>query len=179
MWMLLISKITILLKLLKLYPKSKNRYFFLVTINLLNYNDHQPTNDFLDSLVSNSFIPYILHPTRITNHSKTLSDNIFSNFISPDIISGNITATISEHLPQFSFAPNILSNLLTQQPDYYERDRSKFKQENFILDYFDKDWADVLQIDQQNVNLSLDSFLNNLNSILDVHAPLKKLININ
>ena len=56
----------------------------------------------------------------------------------------------------------------------YEKDWSKFKQENFILDYFDKDWADVLQIDQQNVNLSLDSFLNNINSILDVHAPLKK-----
>ena len=148
-------------------------------INLLNYNDHQPTNDFLDSLASNSFIPYILHPTRITNHSKTLIDNIFSNFISPDIISGNITATISEHLPQFSFVPNILSNLPSQQSDYYERDWSKFKQENFILDYFDKDCADVLQIDQQNVNLSLDSFLNNLNSILDVHAPLKKLININ
>ena len=27
----------------------------------------------------------------------------------------------------------------------------EIKQENFILDYFDKDWADVLQIDQQNV----------------------------
>ena len=148
-------------------------------INLLNYNDHQPTNDFLDSLASNSFIPYILHPTRITNYSKTLTDNIFSNFISPDIISGNITVTISEHLPQFSFVPNILSNLPSQQSDYYERDWSKFKQENFILDYFDKDCADVLQIDQQNVNLSLDSFLNNLNSILDVHALLKKLININ
>ena len=57
---------------------------------------------------------------------------------------------------------------------HYERDWSKFKQENFILDYFDKDWADLLQIDQQNVNLSLDSFLNNINSILDVHAPLRK-----
>ena len=34
---------------------------------------------------------------------------------------------------------------------------------------FDKDWADLLQIDQQN--LSLDSFLNN---ILYVHASLKK-----
>ena len=53
------------------------------------------------------------------------------------------------------------------------KDWSKFKQENFILDYFDNDWADVLQIDQQNVNLSLDSFLHNINSILDVHAPLK------
>ena len=32
-WMLLISKITILAKFLKLHPKNKNRYFFLVTLN--------------------------------------------------------------------------------------------------------------------------------------------------
>ena len=37
----------------------------------------------------------------------------------------------------------------------------------------------LLQIDQQNVILSMDSFLSNINSILDAHAPLKKLININ
>ena len=90
--------------------KEQKQLFLLGDFKLLNYNNHQPTNDFLDSLASNSFIPYILHPTRITNHSKTLIDNIFSNFISPDIISGNITATISDHLPQFSFVPNILSN---------------------------------------------------------------------
>ena len=128
------------------------------TINLLNYNDHQSANDFLNSLASNSFIPYILHPTRITSHSKTLIDNIFSNYISHEIISGNITATISDHLPQFSFVPNILSNPPTQKSNYYERDWSKFKQENFILDYFDKDWTDLLQIDQQNIDLSMDTF---------------------
>ena len=157
-------------------PKERKQVFLLgdFNINLLNYNDHHPANDFLDSLAYNSFMPYILHPTRITSHSKTLIDNIFSNYISHEIISGNITATISDHLPQFSFVPNILSNPPTQKSNYYERDWSKFKQENFILDYFDKDWADLLQIDQQNVNLSLDSFLNNINSILDVHAPLKK-----
>ena len=160
----------------EIVSKERKLVFLLgdFNINLLNYNDHQPTNNFLDSLASNSFILYILHPTRITSHSKTLIDNIFSNFISPEIISGNITATISDHLPQFSFVPNILSNPSTQKSNYYERDWSKFKQENFILDYFDKDWADLLQIDQQNVNLSMDSFLNNINSILDVHAPLKK-----
>ena len=165
-------------QIFEIVSKEQKQVFLLgdFNINLLNYNDHQPTNDFLDSLASNSFIPYILHPTRITNHSKTLIDNIFSNFISPDIISGNITATISDHLPQFSFVPNILSNPSTQKSNYYERDWSKFKQENFILDYFDKDWADLLQIDQQNVNLSLDSFLNNINSILDVHAPLLALL---
>ena len=142
----------------KIVYKERKQVFLLGDFNrYLNYNDHQPTNDFLDSLASNSFIPYILHRTRITSHSKTLIDNIFSNFISPEIISGNITASISDHLPQFSFVPNILSNPSTQKSNY-----------------FDKDWADLLHIVQQNVNLSMDSFLNNINSILDVHAPLKK-----
>ena len=140
----------------------------------MNHNDHQTTNDFLDSLASNSFILYILYPTRITSHLKTLIDNVFPNYISHEIISGNITAIISDHLPQVSFVPNILSNPSTQKSNFYERDWSKFKQENFIFDFFDKNWTDLLQIDQQNVNLSMDSFLNNMNSILDTHAPLKK-----
>ena len=174
--MFLNLKTTILTKFLKFYPKERKQVFLLgdFNINLLNYNDHQPTNDFLDSLASNSFIPYILHPTRITSHSKTLIDNIFSNYISHEIISGNITATISDHLPQFSFVRNMLSNPSTQKSNFYERDCSKFKQENFILDYFDEDLVDLLQLDQQNVNLSMDIFLNKMDPMLDTHAPLKK-----
>ena len=48
-----------------------NKQVFLLSdfnINLLIYNDHQPTNELLDSLGSNSFIPYILQPTRVTSH---------------------------------------------------------------------------------------------------------------
>ena len=142
--------------------------------NLLNYNVHQPTNDFLDSLASNSIIPYILQPTRLTSHSKTLIDNIFSNILSSEIISGNLTATISDHLPQFLFASNILSNPSHNRSNIFERDWSKFNKENFILDYFEKNWSDVLQLDQQNVDLSIESFLNNINSILDSNAPFKR-----
>ena len=47
---------------------------------------------------------------------------------------------------------------------------------NFVLDYFDKNWSDVLQIDQQDVNLSINSILESMNSILDEHA-LSKWIN--
>ena len=68
-----------------------------------------------------------------------------------------------------------MSNFSTQKSNCYGRYWSKFKQENFILDYFEKDWDHLLQIDQQNVNLSMDSFLNNINSILDVHAPLENI----
>ena len=147
-------------QILEILSKEQKQVFLLgdFNLNLLNHNDHQPTNDFLDSLASNSFIPYILHPTRITSHSKTLIDNIFSNYISHEIISGNITATISDHLPKFSFVPNILSNPSTPKSNFYERDWSEFKQENFTFDYFDKHWADLLQIDQQNICLSMDIF---------------------
>ena len=40
---------------------SKEKYVFLLgdfNVNLLNYNEHNLTNGFLDSLASNSFIPY-------------------------------------------------------------------------------------------------------------------------
>ena len=53
----------------------------------------------------------------------------------------------------------------------------KYIQTDFVLDYFDKDGSNVLQLDQQDVNLSIESFLNNMNSILDQHAPLKRINN--
>ena len=74
---------------------SKQKSVFLLgdfNINLMNYIVHNPTNGFLDSLASNSFLPYILQPTRISSHSKTLIDNIFTNINLADSISGNLTA---------------------------------------------------------------------------------------
>ena len=49
-------------QIFQIVSKERKQVFLLgdFNINLLNYNDHQPTNDFLDSSASNSFIPYIL-----------------------------------------------------------------------------------------------------------------------
>ena len=121
-------------------------------VNLLNYTEHSQTNEFLDSLASNSFIPLILQPTRITSHSNTLIDNIFSNVIEPDITSGNLTATISDPRPQFAIIPNIFGNISGNKYNIYERDWSKFDRENFILDYFSVDWKDLLKIDKLNAD---------------------------
>ena len=73
-------------------------------------------------LLPNSFIPLILQPTRITSHSNTLIDNVFSNVIDSDIISGNLTATISDHLHQFAIIPNMFGNILGNISNIYERD---------------------------------------------------------
>ena len=108
---------------------KEQKYIFLLgdfNVNLLNYNEHNQANEFLDSLASNSFIPLILQPTRITSHSNILIDNIFSNVIDPNIISGNLTATISDHLPQFAIIPNMFGNISGNKSNIHEMDWSKF-----------------------------------------------------
>ena len=122
-------------KILENISKEHKSIFFLgeFNVNLLNYNENNQTNEFSDSLASNSFIPLILQPTRITSHSNALIDNIFSNVIDPDI-SGNLTATISDHLPQFSKIPNMFGNISGNKSNIYERDWFKFDRENCILD---------------------------------------------
>ena len=132
-------------------------------VNLLSYNEHNQTSEFLDSLASNSFIPLILPQTRITSPSNTLLDNIFSNVIDPDIISGDLTSTISDHLPQFSIIPNMFGNISGNKSNIYERDWSKFDQENLILDYFSVDWEDLLKTDELNADKSTKIYLDEVN----------------
>ena len=45
--------------------KEQKVIFFLgdINVNLLSYNEHNQTNEFLGSLASNSFIPLILQQT--------------------------------------------------------------------------------------------------------------------
>ena len=140
----------------------------------MNYNEHNQTNEFVDSLASNSFIPLILQPTRITSHSNTLIDNIFSNVIDPDLISGNLSATISDHLPQFSIIPHTFGNIPSNKSNIYGREWSKFDRENFILDYFSVDWEDLLKIDELNADNSTKMFLDMINMLLDTYTPLKR-----
>ena len=83
---------------------KENKTVFLLgdfNIDLLNYDQHSLTNEFLDFLSSQMLLPHIVQPTRIRNNSKTLIYNIYSNVITPNNISGNITATLSDDLPSF------------------------------------------------------------------------------
>ena len=100
-------------KLLENISKEQKSIFLLgdFNVNLLTYNEYNETNEFLDSLPFDSLIPLILQPTRITSHSNTLINNVFSSVIDPDIISGNFTATISDHMPEFTIIPNMFGNI--------------------------------------------------------------------
>ena len=70
-------------------------------INILNSHSHQPTNEFINLMTSNSLYPLISKPTRITSSTATLIDNIFTNNLDLTM-NGNILYTDwSDHLPVF------------------------------------------------------------------------------
>ena len=80
---------------------SENKSVILLgdfNVDLMKYDNHHSTNEFLDSLSSHLFLPHITQPTRIRDSSKTLIDNIFSITLIENTISGNLTATTSDHL---------------------------------------------------------------------------------
>ena len=63
--------------------KEQKSIFLLgdFNVNLLNYNEHNQTNEFLNSLASNSFIPLIFKPNKITSYSNTLIDKYFQTLL--------------------------------------------------------------------------------------------------
>ncbi len=69
-------------------------------INLVKYNDHQDTQDFINQfLYAYGFYSLINLPTQITCNSSTLIDKIFTNVIDTDMKNGLLISDISDHLP--------------------------------------------------------------------------------
>ncbi|CAH3183334.1 unnamed protein product, partial [Porites lobata] len=55
----------------------ENKICFLMgdfNINLINYQNHHLTGQFLDGMYFNMFFPLITRPSRITSHTATLID---------------------------------------------------------------------------------------------------------
>ena len=106
-------------------------------------------------------VPFIVQPTRIRNSSKTLTDNIYSDVITPNNTSANLTVTTSSYLPQFLIVPGIFSNTRSTKLNIFERERPKFNQENFIFDYLSLDWENLIKSDNGNVDQSFVNFFTN------------------
>ena len=108
-----------------------NKTVFLLgdfNIDLLFFEQHSLSDEFLDFLSSHILLPHNVQSTIIRNNSKTLIDNIYSNLISPNNMSGNLIATISDHLPKFIIAPDFVSNTPSTKLNIFEKDWFIFRQ---------------------------------------------------
>ena len=106
--------------------------------DLLKIDTDYFTQHFFNLLCSYGLLPLILQPTRVTESSATIIDNIFSNNIQDDIISGNLLLTFSEHFSQFITVTR--EKIEFKKLNVYLRDYSKFPNESFLEDVSIQNW---------------------------------------
>ena len=142
-------------------------------INLLNYESHSLTHEFLSNLGPYCFQPYITQPSRITDHSATLIDNIYFNSIEHETLSGNLICDITDHFPIFLILNKLACT--SSNPKIYRKDYSDFNEAMLFEEVRMINWGDVLP-ETEDVNLIFESFhINKLSNIINRHAPLRKL----
>ena len=72
-------------------------------VDLLKAEAHGPTSDFMEGFMSKGFYPLISLPTRLTDTTATLIDNIWTNNLRSTMVSGLVTVRVSDHLPAIAF----------------------------------------------------------------------------
>ena len=156
---------------LLLNPILQNKNCFFMgdfNVDLLKCNEETFSQDFFDTMLASSFIPLITRPTRLSSHSNTLIDNIFSN-VDKETISGVILSDISDHCPIFArilsfFGNNSCSPAVKMvrkiTPEKIIRLKDKLK----LLD-----WSEVLVTN--DTNTSYNNFMNILNNSINECIP--------
>ena len=145
-------------------------------MNLLHLEKKTEIEHYYDVITDAKFTPLITSPTRITTNSKTLIDNIFFNDFSSNIISGNLTVGISDHMPQFALVPRNFSKPMSQTTPTIKYGRKcKSIDTNLFNQDLDKINWDTTGLD--DANQYGENFMNVFNQILDIHAPITQLKN--
>ena len=142
-------------------------------LNLLHFNSCNYVQDFLFTLQSLNLTPTIDKPTRVHRNSATLIDNIFTNKVEENIISGNLISDVSDHFAQFCISQSPISK--DKPARLLSRDFSNFTERNFINDLLLINWDHSVPDNETNVNKLFLSFYNKLNKIVNKHALFKSI----
>ena len=143
-------------------------------MDLLKYNKHQNTSDFIDTMFSLSFIPLINRPTRITDSSATIIDNIFTNcHDAGNCLSGIMPTDVSDH---FSIFHLICDNSTSERfnPDFnLQRIINDKTITSCISILHNTDWNNVLQ--SNDTETAYEIFHEKLTKAVNDTMPMKKL----
>ena len=135
-------------------------------ISLLNHDDRTTAN-FLDTMSSYFYLPFINTHARVTGRSKTLIDNIFYSKPMLNITAGNISFVTSDHLIQFLIEPSS-TNAKFEKTCKLRRCYKNFHKTKFKNDLHKISWKE--HCSNADSNLVLEHFLQIINKLLDKHA---------
>ena len=164
--------------LLNKLNREKNKKVYLAgdfNFDLLKVNRHDETSVFFNKMMSNFLLPVISIPTKINTVNDTLIDNIFTNEFNPDLISGNFTEDISDHLPSFLIIPKSNMNKLPKEHNIFTRDLNKVNYENFFLDLLAINMDEISS--NPDANTAFINLYESTHKVIDEHMPLRKITN--
>ena len=132
-------------------PVLINKDCFLMgdfNINLFNHEHNNVSQEFLETLFSTSFLPLISKPTRVTNSSASLIDNIFSNIIShPD--SYIVLSDLTDHYPIVTHY-TLSQSINNYDPRLFKRKVTQAKLASLVSSLEHVDWSPVYGVDDAN-----------------------------
>ena len=137
-------------------------------IDLLKYDMHGESSDFLDAMYASFLLPYINTPSRVTPHwvtphSKTLIDNIISNTIEDSSVSGNLVTTISDHYGQFLLMKNLNNKKKITKTEVYHQEFQNINEKRLESDLQNTSWDNVLEVHSEGINKSFETFFSTIN----------------
>ena len=112
----------------------------------------------MDALYSHLFFPLITLPSRITSHTATLINNIFSSHVEHSYLrSGLLITDISDHLPIFSIS---LDHMRThqRQESLFVRDKSEQNISNFLEELDCIDFSNLDVYNDPNIKSAIVNF---------------------
>ena len=140
-------------------------------IDLLKDDTDRRIHDYIDLIYSYSFIPTIYKPTRITETTATLIDNILTNC--DGVQNSAIFVTdISDHMPTSLVSNLSLQDISVQKSMYsYKRCHSDDNISRLKKCLADVKWEEVL--DNVDANQDYDTFINKFEELYNECIPLK------
>ena len=85
--------------------RHRNKHILLTgdfNIDLIKYDDDTHGQALIETTTNKGFVQVISRPTRITDHSTTLIDHIYTNKIENTILSSVISVDLSDHLATYT-----------------------------------------------------------------------------
>ena len=109
-----------------------------------------------------SLLPTIKKPTRITDSSSTLIDNILTNYFE-DFVSGIMTIDITDHLPIFIVFKNFFTEPVRISKQITYRLENEATLDRFYESLQNSDWTDI------DTDPDLESCVNKLHDKILLH----------
>ena len=146
-----------------------------MNIDLLKITNHTKTDQFLNHVLSFGMLPTITVPTRITDTTATLIDNIFTNYTRNEYISRVIYDDISDHLPILTIINcDVTIHHTDKDTAFATRNFNTVNYSNFIDTIKNTNWNSILEqnlLSQLTSHESYNIFFQKFSAIFNKSFP--------